>query len=274
MQWIRGWFNVLPLEDAVVALARGTLPDRALAITFDDGYADNVFVALPILRRLGLHATFFIASAYLDGGTMWNDRIIDAVRNCEKAEVDASALGLGVHPLSSVEARRAAIDAILRQLKYRAQEERRTTVDDFVALCGSPRNASPMMTSVQLRELSDAGMGIGAHTATHPILARMDASQARREIADGRDALEGIVRQPVRLFAYPNGKPDIDYGVAHVDIVRSLGFTAAASTASGAASRGDSVFELPRFTPWDRSPVRYAARMVSNMLADVRRATA
>jgi peptidoglycan/xylan/chitin deacetylase (PgdA/CDA1 family) len=81
MRWIRGWFSVLPLDDAVVALARGTLPDRALAITFDDGYADNVTVALPILLRLRLHATFFIASAYLDGGTMWNDRVIDAVSN-------------------------------------------------------------------------------------------------------------------------------------------------------------------------------------------------
>jgi peptidoglycan/xylan/chitin deacetylase (PgdA/CDA1 family) len=274
MRWIRSWFSVLPLDDAVVALARGTLPDRALAITFDDGYADNVTVALPILQRLGLHATFFIASGYLDGGTMWNDRVIEAVRNCEKAEVDASALGLGVHPLSTLQARRAAIAAILRQLKYRALEERRATADDFVALCGSPRNASPMMTSAQLRELSGAGMGIGAHTATHPILARMDTLEARREIADGRDALEGIVRQPVRLFAYPNGKPDIDYGVAHVDIVRALGFAAAASTARGAACSVDSVFELPRFTPWDASPLRYAARMASNMLADIRRATA
>jgi peptidoglycan/xylan/chitin deacetylase (PgdA/CDA1 family) len=274
MRWIRSWFSVLPLDDAVVALARGTLPDRALAITFDDGYADNVTVALPILLRLRLHATFFIASAYLDGGTMWNDRVIDAVRNCENSELDASELGLGVHSLSTLDERRAAIRAILGQLKDRALEERRTLAERLARLCGLVTDASPMMTSAQLRELSGAGMGIGAHTATHPILARMDASDARREIADGRDALEGIVRQAVRLFAYPNGKPDIDYGVAHVDIVRALGFAAAASTAPGTARSGDSVFELPRFTPWDPSPLRYAARMASNMLAEVRRATA
>src|SRR5438876_5084025 len=65
MLWIRSWFNVLPLDEAVTALRKGTLPARALAITFDDGYADNCTMALPILRQLGLHATFFICTAFL-----------------------------------------------------------------------------------------------------------------------------------------------------------------------------------------------------------------
>ena len=80
MGWVREWFNVLPLDEAVAALARGTLPARALAITFDDGYADNFTVALPILQQLGLPATFFIATGFLDGGRMWNDTVIEAMR--------------------------------------------------------------------------------------------------------------------------------------------------------------------------------------------------
>src|SRR6266498_549109 len=83
MRWIANWFNVLPCEEAIERLATGDLPERALCITFDDGYADNVTVALPILKRLGLHATFFIATGYLDGGSMFNDRIIHAVRTCK-----------------------------------------------------------------------------------------------------------------------------------------------------------------------------------------------
>ncbi|MGH8602917.1 MAG: polysaccharide deacetylase family protein, partial [Gammaproteobacteria bacterium] len=73
-------FNVLPLVEAVQRLRARSLPARAAAITFDDGYADNVENALPVLTRYGLNATFFIGTAYLNGGRMWNDTIIEAVR--------------------------------------------------------------------------------------------------------------------------------------------------------------------------------------------------
>jgi peptidoglycan/xylan/chitin deacetylase (PgdA/CDA1 family) len=70
MRWVRSWFNVLPLGAAIDRLYAGTIPPRALAITFDDGYADNEELAAPILARLGLSATFFISTGYLGGGIM------------------------------------------------------------------------------------------------------------------------------------------------------------------------------------------------------------
>jgi peptidoglycan/xylan/chitin deacetylase (PgdA/CDA1 family) len=118
MEWVTRWFNVLPAPEAVRRLADGSLPDRALCLTFDDGYADNVGVALPILARLRLPATFFIATRFLDGGRMWNDSIIEAIRRCPADSLDLSALGFGVHSLGSWEARRRAIDALLSRLKY------------------------------------------------------------------------------------------------------------------------------------------------------------
>jgi peptidoglycan/xylan/chitin deacetylase (PgdA/CDA1 family) len=266
MHWLKGWFNVLPLDEAVAALARRSLPDRALAITFDDGYADNATIALPILRRLDLHATFFISTGFLDGGRMWNDTVIEAVRAHRDAELDLSALGLGVHVVSSAESRRSTIATLLKYLKYRPFAERESLVESVAKACDADLVPSPMMTSDQLRELTASGMGIGAHTVKHPILANLSEAAARREIADGRDALEGLVGQPVKLFAYPNGKPNVDYRVAHVDMVRRLGFTAAASTACGAARDAHSLFELPRFTPWDRTPRRYGARLARNLL--------
>ena len=89
MQWLREYFTVLPLDEAVSALARGTLPARAAAITFDDGYADNATVALPALCELGLTATFFVSSGYLDGGRMWNDTLIEVVRSARGPVLDA-----------------------------------------------------------------------------------------------------------------------------------------------------------------------------------------
>ena len=74
---LKRFFTVIPLHDAVHLLARGKLPARAACITFDDGYADNAQVALPILQKHGMCATFFIATGFLDGGQMWNDKVID-----------------------------------------------------------------------------------------------------------------------------------------------------------------------------------------------------
>jgi peptidoglycan/xylan/chitin deacetylase (PgdA/CDA1 family) len=107
-------------------------------------------------------------------------------------------------------------------------------------------------------------MEIGAHTVHHPILTALNAADAEREIADGRQRLQQIIDAPVDVMAYPNGKPGRDYDASHVAMVRRLGFRAAVSTAPGAARAGDDLFQLPRFTPWDRSLLRWSARLVAN----------
>jgi peptidoglycan/xylan/chitin deacetylase (PgdA/CDA1 family) len=108
-------------------------------------------------------------------------------------------------------------------------------------------------------------MQIGAHTNSHPILARLDSAQAEEEIAASKRTLEGILGRRVSLFAYPNGRPGRDYAEKDVAIVRRLGFDAAVSTRPAAAGRQDDPFELPRFTPWDRSMLRFGLRMVRNL---------
>jgi peptidoglycan/xylan/chitin deacetylase (PgdA/CDA1 family) len=273
MLWIRSWFNVLPLDEAIAALERGSLLARALAITFDDGYADNATVALPILWRLGLPATYFVATAFLDGGRMWNDTVIESVRR-SRGDLDLSSAGLGSYPIGSPQARRMAISAIIGQLKYLPLEERQARVERIAAQSAAALPDNLMLSTEQLRSLAAAGMGIGGHTVSHPILTALDDATARREIADGRDLLEGIVRQPVRLFAYPNGKPNVDYTAAHVRMTKELGFAAAVSTAPGAARAGDSPYQLPRFTPWDRTPARWGGRLARNLFRRVETASA
>ena len=264
MLWIRTWFNVLPLEDAVAALPRGGLPPRALAITFDDGYADNATVAIPILRELGLHATFFIATGFLDGGRMWNDSVIEAVRRSASSTLDLADIGLGVHSLDSTAARQTAILALLPALKHLPPVERQEKVEAIAERAGAALPGDLMMTSVQVRGLAAAGMGVGAHTVSHPILASMEPAFARREIQEGRESLAALLSQRVRLFAYPNGKPNADYRAAHVTMAREAGFDAAVSTSWGAASAGSALYELPRFTPWGGSAAGWALRLARN----------
>lgn len=259
---LRACFNILPLSEAVQALRAGTLPPRAACITFDDGYADNAEVALPILQRHGVPATVFVATGFLDGGRMWNDTVIELVR----AAPDRLDLGaLGSFELDTPAQRRAAIGSLLGQLKYLPLEARQDAVDALCARVGVALPDNLMMRTEQVRQLHQAGIEIGAHTVHHPILARLGAGQARREIADGRDALEALIGSRVRLFAFPNGKPGQDYLPEHVAMVRELGFDGAVSTAPGAAGRGSDPYQLPRFTPWDQGALRFNLRMLHNL---------
>jgi peptidoglycan/xylan/chitin deacetylase (PgdA/CDA1 family) len=262
---LKSMFNVIPLLDAVRHSAAGTLPPRAACITFDDGYADNAEVALPILQRHHLHATFFVATGFLNGGRMWNDSIIELVRRAPDDVLDFDAFGLGAHPLGSIAQRQAAISALIGQLKYLPVDERLEQVNRLVATTGLALPNNLMMATAQVRQLHQAGMGIGGHTVNHPILASVTAAVARAEIADGKQALEAMIGEQVPLFAYPNGKPDADYRAEHVQIVKELGFEGAVSTAWGACKGAPDVFQLPRFSPWDRPPLKFAARMARNL---------
>lgn len=259
-------FNVLELEEAVRRLQSGKLPPRAACITFDDGYRDNHDVALPVLKKWSLPATFFVATGYLDGGCMWNDAIRETIRQVSGPELDLTALGYGRLAISDVNARRRAARSLIMQLKYLGSPRREEAVARIAEAAGARIPDDLMMRSTQVRSLHDAGMTIGAHTATHPILARIGIEDARREIGSGKETLERIVGRPIKLFAYPNGVPGVDYTGEHVDLVRALGFTAAVSTAWGVACRGASLFELPRFTPWDKTPGRFTARLLHNYL--------
>ena len=263
LSWLRGLFNILPLPEAVKRLRMGDLPPRAACITFDDGYADNAEVALPILKRHGVSATFFVSTGFLNGGRMWNDTVIESIRGAPDGLLDLTSVGLGSHELGTPATRLGAITNVIRAIKYLSQEVRAGKVEAVRGIVGAQLPDDLMMTSQQVRLLADSGMSVGAHTVSHPILARLSSLNAKNEIAEGRDALAAITGKPISLFAYPNGKPVEDYSAEHVAMVRELGFDAAVSTSWGVATRDNDVYQLPRFLPWDSTPLKFAALLTS-----------
>ena len=272
LQWVKRWCNVLPLDEAVARLQAGTLPARAAAITFDDGYADNHDIAMPVLQKHGLSATFFIATSYLGGGRMFNDTVIEAVRSTGAETADFSGFGVPPPPgaarwsLATVAERRAAIEAILGAIKYVEPGERRALAGNIAAHLDARLPDDLMMTTAQVRAMRAGGMQIGAHTDTHPILARLDPTAMFEEIVLSKNKLESMLDAPVTLFAYPNGRPVRDYVAASVAAVRKAGFTAAVTTAMGAADRASDLLQLPRFTPWDRTRTRFGLRLAANLM--------
>jgi peptidoglycan/xylan/chitin deacetylase (PgdA/CDA1 family) len=268
--WLASWFNILPLDQAVIHLKNGTLPARAACITFDDGYADNYHVAMPILRRHQLTATFFIATGFLDGGRMWNDTIIETVRGCsELSSLAVDGLPRFVRHADgpTVGDRQAAIAALINHIKYRPVAERVSVTEQLAKSVSAKLPTDLMMTASEVRAMRHAGMQIGAHTVSHPILARLSDEQAQQEIGDSKRFLEVLLGERVGLFAYPNGKPGEDYSPQTVALVRSLGFDAAVSTQWGTSGKTDDLFQIRRFTPWDRSRLRFGFRMLSNLRA-------
>ena len=265
MGWLKRWFQVLPLDQAVQLLQAGRLPARAAAISFDDGYANNATQALPVLRHLGLPATFFIATSFLNGGRMWNDTVIEALRRTSAPVLDLRHCALGLHALHTLPERRGAIDRLLALIKHLSPGQRQEAV---LQVQDAARVALPddlMLRTAQLLELRDSGMQIGAHTVTHPILQCSTEADARWEIAHSKQVLEQCLGEQVSLFAYPNGRPETDYAASHVAMVRAAGFRAAFSTACGAATLQHDLLQLPRFTPWDRGRLRFGLRMVANL---------
>lgn len=251
MRWVAASFEVMPLGDAVRLRRQGRLSRRALVVTFDDGYADNATRAAPVLGRLGLRATFFVATSFLDGGRMFNDTVIEGLRRSPLDIADLSPVGLGRLPLRTVHERRVAIETVLPRVKYLDLQQRERRLRELIGLLRpSPLPDDLMMSTDQVRQLHVAGMEIGGHTDHHPILRLVPDEVAEHEIAQGRRRLQDIVQAPVEVFAYPNGRPAKDYERRHRDMLAAQGFLAAVNTAPGVADAESDALQLPRYSPW------------------------
>lgn len=196
---------------------------------------------------------------------MWNDRIIEAVRRTNCQSLDLAAFGLGRHSMVTIRDRQAAMRNLISSMKYRPGVER-DQLSAFVAeQAGVPIPGNLMMTPAQVRGLREAGMQVGAHTVSHPILTELDTADARDEILGGKECLEALLGEPVTLFAYPNGQRGKDFTDEHAAMARQAGFAAAVTTNWGAADSNADLFQIPRFTPWDRTRLRFGLRMARNL---------
>ncbi|MEX2481035.1 MAG: polysaccharide deacetylase family protein [Gammaproteobacteria bacterium] len=261
VEWLCDAFNVLPAGEAAALLYAGKLPPRALCITFDDGYRDNVEHALPILQRYGVRATFFVTTRYGGGGMMWNDRVIAAIRAWPDEAMDLSVYGLGIIDLA--QSRAAAVDALLPKIKYLPFAERERMSAALLEASGAGPSRL-MMNEEEIATLHAAGMEIGGHTESHPILTSLPEADAQAEITRNKSVLESIIERPLTTFAYPNGQPGRDYDARHVAMLRESGYRYALTTAAGTANAATDPLQIPRFTPWARSPSKYLAQMLQN----------
>jgi len=262
--------SVLPLPEAARRLREGTVPAAAVCITFDDGYRNNLDVATPVLQRYGLPATVFVMQNAIEAGIMWNDLVIEAVRQAP-ATLDLSMVGLGNVALPPSAERVSFVLKVLEAFKYRSMRERWTGARELYQRIVAAPPPRLMLNESELHRLVQAGIDVGGHTVNHPILATLPDDEARREIVDGAEWLARVIgRRPVS-FAYPNGRPGRDFGATHMRIARDAGFELAVSTEWSCATRESDPYALPRVSFCDSPASRLPWRITRSYLASWRR---
>ncbi len=267
---LKEYFNVLPLGQAIDLLQKGKLPPRSVVITFDDGYANNHSLALPILNKWDFPATFFISSGFLDGGLMWNDAIIETFRRTKYETLQVSGIDLmpeeikGDYDLSTEQNRIEAANKFRLAVKYLGLSERDQVVAGLVEIAGVDLPKNIMLSSDQVKDMHVSGMDIGGHTLSHPILTTLSVEKAKQQIFEDKEKLQQTVGEAINHFAYPNGIPEKDFLPVHTQILKEVGYKAAVTTKSGVSNPQTDVYQLPRFSPWDKTTLRYLYRMFMN----------
>jgi peptidoglycan/xylan/chitin deacetylase (PgdA/CDA1 family) len=262
MAHIAQHYRVLAVEELVERVRQGTTPRNALALTFDDGYRDNLTHAAPILARHRLPATIFLATGYIGTPEVpWFDRVALAFKR--SLRMDVTLPGGQPLPLQTEGDRLAGLTLAMGWLKALPDEERRRAVERLEANLrprGLERPKRVMLTWEEVDALRGLGFSLGAHTVTHPILSRLTPERAREEIQGSKDAIERTVGVPVRAFAYPNGGPE-DYSSTTVRIVQECGFRCAVSTRRGLNGPATPAFELRRGDPWEAHLPTFALKL-------------
>lgn len=266
LAWLVEHFELITVRQAAERLRSGRLESDALALTFDDGYADNAELAFPALRAAGVPATIYLATAFLDGEPLWFDVARRALAAAaEGAPAPAAAEGwkemLGGWP--------PALEPAMKRLKNAPPDQRLAAVAALAPLAESRPAARPMSWA-QARELEAAGIELGAHTVHHPILARLDKAAQRREIAASRERLDQQLGPRPRTFAMPNGGEG-DYDPTTLELLAELGFVAACTTRRGSNSPGGDLYQLRRLGVGDEPVAMLEARLAGLFDEGVRR---
>ena len=248
--YLRAQFDALTVADAVERLqAGGSSPRPGVVLTFDDRYADNFHHLLPVLRARRFPATVFVTSGVI--GTrerLWFDEMRRCIREANAPSVQAEFLDQPL-PLSTPQQRTIAAEAVVERMKATLARPAEAVARLREALGVAERpcdDTERMLTREELATLAaDPLVTIGAHTVSHPMLARLPAEDAAREIDDSRAALAEMIGYQPAFFAYPNGQPG-DFTPTTADHLRASNWRGAFTTVPEVAQSGCDPYWIPR----------------------------
>jgi peptidoglycan/xylan/chitin deacetylase (PgdA/CDA1 family) len=271
------------LRELVPARQAGRCPDKAVVITFDDGYADNLYRAKPLLDQHRIPATVFVATGYTEKRQpFWWDELADLCFRPEKlpetlhltinGKKERWAPGEAVvgNPSNQICTREGQpgtrlyfYHSLWETLQGLTVEERENALNQIAAWSGfrpDPHPETRPMTSTELIEIASGGrIEIGAHTVNHAALTAHPAKIQAAEIAQSKTYLEQLLGHPVLSFSYPFGLHDRKTASR----VRKTGFICACTTEEATVWKGTGRFRLPRFNVPDWDGATFEKKLLS-----------
>jgi peptidoglycan/xylan/chitin deacetylase (PgdA/CDA1 family) len=245
-------FNPVTIEEVRAFAAEGRpLPRWAVAVTFDDGFADNHDEVLPILSRYGIPATFYIMVNAVETGTPpWYVRLNFAFNTTTVPTWKHPENGQTLE-IASIDGKKAALNIAWNIGAARsgmAQEHFIREAEESLQV--EPLNARSglMMNWDQVRALKKAGHIIGGHTLSHPNVAQVPEAEARSEIRGCKESLDEKMGEPIQHFSYPHPALNPHWSPQTIEITREAGFRSAVVTTPGTVSPGDQPLSLKRLS--------------------------
>lgn len=248
MRYLRKNYRVVPLGQLCDELRIGDPVKPTVAVTFDDGYRDLYTHALPVLRKYQIPATIYLIGKSMETGECpWYDRIFVALEYAPEGSIEIDMETSRRFFLTSPEARRKAAWDIVCYLRTLPDSERRDWCAAFNERT-KPQQAAlagRMLDWNQVRSMQTAGVRFGAHTMTHPSVARVESSRLDQELNAARKLLEAGLDAPVDDFSYPFGKP-ADCLSSGDPFFRRCDFRSAVTTVAGINCPGSDRLRLNR----------------------------
>jgi peptidoglycan/xylan/chitin deacetylase (PgdA/CDA1 family) len=237
LRYLKSHYRIVPLSQIAAHLRAGrSLPPRLAAITIDDGYQDAYEIAFPLLRQYEAPATLFVVTDFIERKTwLWTDKLKfmtprTSARWLEVALNDS----ISRVELSDAKSRRLAamhINSLLKRQTNHYKDLVLSQISDSlgVTLPVAPPEEFRPLSWEQVRELDNAGVEIGSHTVSHPILTRIDLQRLQNELCASKAQLEAMLGRDVDMFCFPNG----DYDQEVVREVERAGYRTAVTTDYG-----------------------------------------
>lgn len=264
MQALSEGAQPISLTKLVKYLKAGSVPPKSVAVTFDDGYADNLYEAKPVLEKYEIPATVFVCTGYA-GKEFWWDELARLIISSNTA-LHTLRLEVGkrqfiwdqpkVSPAASLDIRskfRQALYHFLLALDVEEQSQAMDTIRNWANVASNNVQARAL-THAELLQLAEGGLiEIGAHTRHHPMLPQLSLERQREEILESKHDLEELLGKRVDGFAYPNGRATD----AARQIVREAGFTFACTSLNDVVRPTHDLHELTRFWQKDVNGVQF-----------------
>ncbi|HEX3695846.1 MAG TPA: polysaccharide deacetylase family protein [Polyangia bacterium] len=231
------YFTPVTVDQIIEARHGGSLPSNAAIVTFDDGYRDNYRNAVPILKRHGMNAVFFVTTDYVtERRLFWWEMIHVVVRRSTRGEITLTYPFPCAFPLRGDAARDEAIKKVIRIVKSSYAMDLPRFLEELCRGCGvtwsrkedEEEAERSILTWDDVRALRAAGMDVQSHTRTHRVLGTLPDEAFENELAGSKRELEERIDAPVRSISYPVGKsiatePRIRQALARAGY--ELGFT-------------------------------------------------